>query len=150
MMVTKRDRSKHNELIKHGVTWVGKSFPYYLVEPRTNCTENPDIIAFMPCGTSVMIEVIASRQAFHNDKRKKFRVNPFEGMGHYRYYLCDEGVIEEGDIPDTWGLLHFSRGRVVMVRWSKGHSRSEFAYNAELSLLAKFIDEKCTIRATIE
>jgi hypothetical protein len=31
-----------------------------------------------------------------------------KGMGNYRSYLCPEGLIVPGDIPDGWGLIWYS------------------------------------------
>jgi hypothetical protein len=42
--------------------------------------------------------------------RKFYYCNPcrHKGMGNYRSYLCPEGLIVPGDIPDGWGLIWYS------------------------------------------
>lgn len=52
-----------------------------------------------------LIEVKISRSDFFADKNKHWRKNASFGIGKYRSYLCPEGVIEENDLPENWGLL---------------------------------------------
>ena len=61
---------------------------------------------------SILIECKASRSDFLADKRKAFRVNPEQGIGHVRLYMCPPDVIQVEDLPDGWGLL-WVRGKTI-------------------------------------
>lgn len=75
-----------------------------------------------------MVEVKVSRSDFLADKRKKFRGNPKPGVGDWRFYLSPEGVVNEEDLPEGWGLLHYKNGKVFKVcgvphraKWGKSY-----------------------------
>lgn len=67
--------------------------------------EQPDVLGFRSCGSSVLIEVKISRADFLCDKNKKFRSDPNKGMGRYRFYMCPWGLIYPEDLPEGWGLI---------------------------------------------
>ena len=66
--------------------------------------ENPDVFAFTRYH-SILIECKASRSDFLRDKKKPFRKNPQLGIGKRRYYLVNEGVARQEDMPEGWQLL---------------------------------------------
>lgn len=105
-----------------------------IAEP--NCivtTEQPDAIGFTG-EKSIVVEAKTSRSDFLADLKKPFRVHPQEGMGLYRYYICEPGIISEEMLPERWGLLHVvPGGRVKIVKFSK--SFTEVNYAAERRLL---------------
>lgn len=87
-----------------------------LSEPRTGylAGEIPDAIGFRvaePGTGSVVVECKVSRADFLADAKKPHR--SAAGMGLYRYYLCPEGVIEPGDVPERWGLLTVNKRGTV-------------------------------------
>lgn len=62
----------------------------------------PDALGFRN-GASCLIEVICSRSDFLADRKKVFRAEPEKGMGDWRFYLCEPGVITVDDLPAGWG-----------------------------------------------
>ncbi len=40
-------------------------------------------------------------------------------LGNYRYYLCPEGVIDESEIPDKWGLLLYEGVKPQIFNYRK-------------------------------
>lgn len=80
------------------------------------------------------MEAKTSLNDFRADLKKPFRVYPQNGMGLYRYYICEPGVITEDDLPERWGLLYvLPGGRVRTIR--HGRYFREVSYAAERSLL---------------
>lgn len=82
--------------------------------------EIPDAIGFrtdhLGC-SSVVVEVKVGRADFLRDKKKRHRQEDADALGHYRYYLCPEGLINLGDIPHKWGLLWVNkRGHIKAIR----------------------------------
>jgi hypothetical protein len=88
--------------------------------------ETPDVIGWYD-GLSFLIECKASRADFLADKNKSFRINPEEGMGDWRFYMCPEGLIQPEDLPDGWGLIWVKGNRVVnkFTFPSNGHYHSK-------------------------
>jgi len=76
--------------------------------------EKPDAIGFRN-GASCLIEVKCSRSDFLADRKKHFRVSPHVGMGDWRFFMCEPGIINAVDLPDGWGLLHVVGRKVVKV-----------------------------------
>ncbi|SUB81987.1 Uncharacterised protein [Pragia fontium] len=67
--------------------------------------ELPDALGFRN-GVSCLIEVKCSRSDFQADKKKHFRIKPELGLGDWRFYMCEPGIITVDDLPVGWGLLH--------------------------------------------
>ncbi len=83
--------------------------------------ERPDALGFRN-GASCLIEVICSRSDFLADRKKVFRAEPEKGMGDWRFYLCELGVITVDDLPAGWGLLYVVNGRVRKVHgWPRSY-----------------------------
>lgn len=66
--------------------------------------EKPDIIWIGDkVDECVVIECKASRQDFLKDCKKPFRVFPDKGMGKYRVYVVNEGVVNyASELPEGW------------------------------------------------
>jgi hypothetical protein len=77
----------------------------YVVCELERVGESPDAFGFC-WGNTQLIEVKVSRADFLSDKKKYWRMHPEFGLGMYRSYLCPEGIIKTGDLPDGWGLLY--------------------------------------------
>lgn len=83
--------------------------------------ENADVIGFRhssPAKGSVLIEVKVSRADFLADKKKPHRINPEQGMGKWRYFLCPENLITPKDLErhPKWGLLYgYPSGRIKVI-----------------------------------
>ncbi|ELD0488162.1 hypothetical protein QUQ58_004797 [Escherichia coli] len=83
--------------------------------------ECPSVLGFRN-GASCLIEVICSRSDFLADQKKVFRAEPEKGMGDWRFYLCEPGVITVDDLPTGWGLLYVINGRVRKVHdWPRNY-----------------------------
>lgn len=94
---------------------------------RTQYGELPDAIGFRN-NASCLIEVKCSRADLLADRKKRFRIEPEKGMGDWRFYLSEPGVVEVSDLADGWGLLHVVGGQVIKIHNWKGNtmwSRSE-------------------------
>lgn len=92
-----------------------------LYESATAAPENPDVIGWAPEAGSVLIECKMTRSDFLRDASKPVRINPREGMGQRRYYLCPADVIQVKDLPPKWGLLWVAKGQVTVKREARGH-----------------------------
>lgn len=92
---------------------------YVAVELVTLTAENPDVWATNGYHTT-LVEVKTSHLDFLADQKKWSRSKAAElsdkQLGNYRYYLCPEGVIDESEIPDKWGLLVYDGKKIIKVR----------------------------------
>tara|TARA_Y100000780_G_scaffold231711_1_gene258508 strand:+ start:256 stop:741 length:486 start_codon:yes stop_codon:yes gene_type:complete len=80
----------------------------------TSSGEQPDALGFRS-GCSILIECKASRSDFLSDKKKRFRKDPAQGVGDWRFYMCPPGVINIEDLPEGWGLLWVHPKKVEKV-----------------------------------
>ena len=76
--------------------------------------EEPDAIGWRD-GLSLLVECKASRGDFLADRKKRFRQDPAEGMGDWRFMMCPPGMIAADEIPDGWGLLYAHPRKVEKV-----------------------------------
>lgn len=83
--------------------------------------EQPDAIGFRNLA-SCLIEAKCSRSDFLADKKKRFRINPELGMGDWRFFICEPGIISAADLPAGWGLLHVKGGRVYKAHGWPGNA----------------------------
>lgn len=106
----------HSELVDRAERWLKNTMGCGVVlkELTSYCSETPDAIGFQS-GHSILVECKASRADFHAGKKKLFRQFPEQGMGNYRYYMCEPGIINSDDLPEKWGLLHVKGKRVIQV-----------------------------------
>ena len=74
----------------------------YFTEPA-KCLERPDVILFYQHGISAVVEAKTSRSDFLADFKKKHR-KAGQGMGDYKYILCDEDI-DIKELPAEWGIL---------------------------------------------
>lgn len=101
-----------------GVRWARKNgFGVAHGELGTAATrEIPDVVAFSAHAT-IMIECKVSRSDFLIDKKKPWR-QPGQGIGHYRFYLTPEGLIDPSELPQSprWGLIEAGLRNKLSVR----------------------------------
>lgn len=76
-------------------------YPCILTEPGYR-KELPDAIGFKD-DDSLLIECKASRADFLKDKKKEFRAEG-KGVGMYRLYLTNAGIVFPWDVPPKWQL----------------------------------------------
>lgn len=106
----------HQRLVTIGAQWLKRQgFGVVATELVTaGSSEQADAIGFRAT-CSALVEAKASRADFLADARKPHRA--VGGLGVYRFYLCPPGIIEVGDLPPRWGLLHaVGRGVIEVLR----------------------------------
>lgn len=71
--------------------------------------EIPDVIGFT-CRASILFECKVSRADFFRDRDKLFRFDlPDRGMGDWRFYLTNPGVVHSADeLPPGWGCYELA------------------------------------------
>jgi len=105
----------HADLVCRAQRWLKSvGCRVVLTELVTSVSETPDAIGWRS-GISILIECKTSKADFLKDKKKWFRRKDY-GMGNWRFYLCEPGIIKKEDINDTnWGLLHVNGKRIKKV-----------------------------------
>jgi len=126
----------HAELVQRAGAWLkGQGCGLVFTEMVTSQCETPDAIGWRNRGDeSFLIECKASRSDFHADKHKSFRSGITPGMGRYRYYMCEPGIIKLEDLPPRWGLLYCHPKKVEFVAGKSPR-------NWDQSLAAAFMHE---------
>lgn len=114
--------NEHRALVELGAKWLGKQgFGVVATEIQAlRSREQPDVIGFR-ANCSAVIEVKVSRGDFRADARKPERTGERPGLGVYRFYLSPPGVVEPGDLPAGWGLLHATQGKVLELLRPQGN-----------------------------
>lgn len=113
----------HSELVEIGYKWCLSRCGFAFKELATINSENPDVIGFNSGGTFVL-EAKTSLSDFHADKKKWFRKNPEEGMGDWRFFICQKGLIDISKLPEGWGLIEVSekgKPRTTFNPFGKGN-----------------------------
>lgn len=80
----------------------------------THNGEQPDAIGWRD-GISIVVECKASRSDFLCDKNKRFRKDHALGMGDWRFFMCEPGIIKPDDLPAGWGLLYAHAKKIENV-----------------------------------
>lgn len=123
----------HKELVEIASKWVKKvGFPIVASEFKTTIREIPDVVGFRASST-IMVEVKCSMSDFYADFKKPERNGENVGVGNYRLYLAEQGVLNHDKIPDGWGLLEVTpKGKVEVVKFMKGNlfmgNKDEYPY----------------------
>jgi hypothetical protein len=132
--------SEHDFLIERGAEWLNKvasniHYRCQFVVKEFGCMgadEIPDIFGLNPT-RNVLIEVKTSRADFFKDFKKRKRIR--YPIGHYRFYLVPDGLVEIKEIPENWGLLVWSDKielRKDAVRFNIERPVEEFIYYSVL------------------
>ena len=95
----------HDELVKIAGQWLNKFGCGVVFEEFGSGSEIPDAIGFK-FGYSILIECKTSRPDFHADFKKPHRIDSEFGMGNYRLFMCEKGLILPEELPNGWGLLY--------------------------------------------
>ena len=116
------DSMFHKDLCKYAVKWlklVGCRVVFS--ELRSAAQEQPDAIGFRS-GISIVVECKVSRADFNRDNKKQWRFIPHEGMGDWRFYMCEPCVIIKSDLRlSGWGLIHITNGKFKNIVAPKGN-----------------------------
>ena len=111
----------HGELVTRAGQWLKSQGCSVIMEEIVSlCQETADAIGFT-CDQSYLAECKASHSDFVADAKKLHRRHPEYGMGNYRFYLCEPGVISEDEVPLGWGLLYALEKKVKQVRGMRGN-----------------------------
>ncbi len=96
----------HYELVQRAIKWLKNTRRCWFVatECYTALNEIPDAIGWLS-SSSILIECKASRNDFLRDKKKRSRRFPKQGLGNWRYYMAEPGMIGPDELPENWGLL---------------------------------------------
>jgi hypothetical protein len=97
----------HDELCNIAENWLlkAKGCSFALTELDAAIGEIPDSIGFRS-GFSIMVECKVSRSDFLSDKKKRIRINPYLGVGKFRFYMCPTDLIKPDELPQGWGLVY--------------------------------------------
>lgn len=143
---SKKDNPKinHSKLVEAGAKWLfNKGYKVVLKELVTCSPEIPDCIGFSPAKNSFLIEAKASRSDFFQDKKKFFRVNAFQGVGTFRAFICEKGLIASEEVPENWGLIYlYENGRTRTIKPATAFKEKQ-VYNEKamlISVIRRFID----------
>lgn len=104
----------HAELVERAKKWMLSGYKdsnrhrqvkcgFVLTEPSNPSSEIPDAIGWTRY-RSVLVECKVSRSDFLSDKKKPHRQCSAIGMGSFRFYFCQPGIINVEDLPEKWGL----------------------------------------------
>lgn len=94
-------------------------------ELKSAAGEIPDVVGFY-CGGSVIIESKVSKADFNRDKKKHHRTT--DGIGDYRFFLCEDNLISPDELYDDWGLLYADSKDVKIIKHptNRGMERSRY------------------------
>ena len=106
---------------------------YVAIELNTICREIPDVFGFGGNYTQ-LFEVKMTHADFLNDKKKKWK-NFSDGVGEYRTYVCPEGVIDESELPEKYGLLHYDEVNEWFWCKRKPEKQSDVDKQSEIQLI---------------
>jgi hypothetical protein len=134
--------TEHGSLVNSARIWLRKrrsrKMYHYVCPPSVVITtevaggESADAIGFTAGGLTTLIECKTSRSDFSADAKKYFRRDPERGMGAFRFFLTQPGLISRVELPINWGLLESRAGKIKCV-WPSG--RFERNTGAETQLL---------------
>jgi hypothetical protein len=149
----------HRELCDLAVDWLkrpasrkGPGCQVAFSEARADWSgETPDAIGFRAGAhdaASVLVEVKTSRNVFLVDRKKPHRLQPEKGMGLYRYFFAQEGLIEIAELPEQWGLIEVTpkgtikprHGHILATPLALRAWQHERALWVECSLLTRMLN----------
>lgn len=122
----------HKELVARAQRWLlnSRGCGFYLSE-LVSCNtsgEIPDAIGWK-YAMSYLIECKVSRNDFLADGKKLFRQRPKKGVGNYRFYMTEPGLINKDELPERWGLLHVHRTQIRMEVKAQAFFSKDIAWN---------------------
>lgn len=136
----------HDQLVQKAKTWLlnAGGCGFALCELATAYSpETPGAIGFRSGDKSILIECKATRSDFLADRKKMFRKIPELGMGAFRFFLAPQGLIQQEELPEKWGLIEVKRtGRAIKTVGPRGNiwdGQSQWAFSyAERNVQAEF------------
>jgi len=130
----KNEKLTHAELEVIAERWLKKRCGATGIEVKSfnDSGEIPDVIGFNSHG-SFVIEAKTSYGDFIADRKKPFRINPEQGVGDWRFFIAEKGVLDEAYIPKAWGLITVEGGKITKVHnpYGKGNIYSLWTRNVK-------------------
>jgi hypothetical protein len=129
----------HDELVARAGRWLRntKGCRPVFMEITTSANEIPDAIGWR-LGHSVLVECKTCLSDFYADQRKNGRRNGHpEGIGFWRYYLTEPGLLAKSTLPDGWGWLEFNGRSVHVARECVPNER--VAWSEEIRILLSLL-----------
>ena len=124
----------HRELVERARRWLEAIGCGVVLCEVAVTNEIPDAIGYTRNGSrTYLLECKASRNDFHSDKNKPHRNGTIEGLGNFRYYVCEPNVITIDDLPPRWGLIYVYEKQVrvmhgynprIRMSWQHWHHKS--------------------------
>ena len=126
----------HAQLVEKAVRWL-RSYRCGVVLYEQACVsgEMPDAIGWKRACHSVLVECKVTRADFLADRGKPFRLKPEQGVGCERFYFVPAGLLRREELPEGWGLLEYSRGKIETKYPSAKNLRSATGFQYEMNLL---------------
>ena len=129
----KSEEILHEKLVNCAAQWLAKKHPIVITELAHGGGEEADAIGFKN-GFSTLVECKISRSDFLADAKKMWRQIPHHGLGDFRYYCCPKGLVSVQELPEAWGLLEVSNGKVRLTHEPPQHP-SKRDHRGEVSIL---------------
>lgn len=127
-------RVTHDELIERGKRWLLGTGRCNTVVAGAGAWfgEAPDAIGWMPSGVSILIECKTTLSDYYSDLQKPCRRVPENGIGAFRFYMAEKGLLTTRNLRNGWGLLEVG---VSQVRRMVNADLQTYSLRAELKLL---------------
>ena len=112
----------HIELVLIAKRWLSNTFHCRVILTElvayTKSMETPDVIGWVN-GRCILVECKTSRSDFKADQKKLSRTGRIKGLGHWRFYLTEFGLLDGLEIPQKWGLYEIKGKRIYYNRGQK-------------------------------
>ena len=123
----------HSELVEIGYKWCKNKCSVVVTEivSVNSWGEIPDVIGFNSIGT-FLLEAKTSLSDFYKDSNKDCRKIIENGMGDWRFYIAEKGLISVDKLPNGWGLIEINENknaRTVFNPFGKGNIYSKWKRN---------------------
>ena len=125
----------HDELVERAVCWLRNSrrCTYVLDGPRPwSVCEYVDAIGWLSTGESIVVECKTSQSDYTANWRKSWRKHA-KGMGFWRYYLAETGILSTNDLRGC-GLLEIRGCRIKVIQ--EAEPRQDRDWSEEVRLLS--------------
>ena len=136
----------HADLVQRARRWLTNTQGCSVVVTAGSilCDEIPDALGWVGRGTSWLVECKASRADFRRDKHKGHRSPLRLGLGSYRYYLAEPGVIPVDELLDGWGLLECRPKQIRVIKHSERDGKKSMVN--EIMVLIAHINRSVIVR----
>lgn len=112
----------HAELILIAKNWLHNKFHCRVILTElvayTKSLEIPDVIGWVN-GQCILVECKTSRSDFRADQKKISRTGYIKGLGDWRFYLTESGILDDLEMPEEWGLYEIRGKRIYYNRGQK-------------------------------